>query len=393
MPDRSNRKPWNESIFAFVVCLGFIYGTQVLASTYSRNVITQIERNFGKNSGFAGTISMAYNIGATLCLILLASGVVYRLKNRPKAIAAASCIAVLGQAICAMPKFLGNTYDPYLTTNKAVTVDKTTKLLTASTQYLCTNETLDLCERNIHDQKNEPWYGDMGLEICFLIGEFLMGFGVSVLMPLGYSYIDDYAPQEKTALYYSIIGASVTSGFFISSLFGALIASVWVEWPNRPPSDMTTDSPNWVGAWWIGYCIWTLLSFLAMLPMLKFPVSMAKESEEDVTESKKLLQSVNDGIPMWRKWGRVFSNLTVVCLISHYIIESYAYIGFFVPKYYEQHFGLKISDAQLIGSTVRVPFSIVGQILGGLLFSKVFKLNAQTAKLPCKVDKHTNEIS
>lgn len=226
-----------------------------------------------------------------------------------------------------------------------------------------------------------------------------MGFGVSVIWPLGYTFIDDYAMPGKSTFYYSVISAILMFGWGTSFTLSSKFADTWLYWPDRAPTGLDPENTNeWVGAWWMGYVVFTVLNILAGLPMLTFPAeipaqyelsptakarkeqeALEREASENYVDEKSRIERFNN-LPLDKKIMRILGNKCTLCVISSEILDGYAgQFGFFLPKYMERMWEMKLSAATMI-SAYRAPISSASVILGGLFFTRVVKLNAHTAK-------------
>ena len=104
-----------------------------------------------------------------------------------------------------------------------------------------------------------------------------MGFGVSVIMPFGYTYLDDHSKPGQTSFYYACISSLLMQGWGISMAVSAILFKTWVDFPAPAPVGFSTENRNWVGAWWIGYHIYSVLLLIVILPVFKFPAVLPKQ--------------------------------------------------------------------------------------------------------------------
>jgi hypothetical protein len=58
-------------------------------------------------------------------------------------------------------------------------------------------------------------------------------------------------------------------------LMGALFLSFYVD-PGLQPEGFTEQDSGWVGAWWVGFLLCSLLAFVSALPLLTFPPQLQR---------------------------------------------------------------------------------------------------------------------
>jgi hypothetical protein len=108
--------PFKPNAQNFSILMGLNMGAQLLCNTYSKAVVTQIEQRYGLSSTITGSLVASKTIGGIVCLVIL-SMYSQNIKNRPRTIALASCIAILGALIAPLPHLLGGKYNPGVTSN------------------------------------------------------------------------------------------------------------------------------------------------------------------------------------------------------------------------------------------------------------------------------------
>ena len=225
------------------------------------------------------------------------------------------------------------------------------------------------------------------------------------MIPMSYSYIDDHSEPGKSSFYFSAIYSMFMFGIFVSSMFSSKIVKVWVDWPfSEAPENLTEKSHNWVGAWWVGYIIWSVWIFMSTIPYFYFPAKlppqyeMTEEQKEkmEMLEKEKKIEVENHrssesdtesnaesagGIgPYISKIWAVFQNRCFMSIIMHSVFEAFiGQAGMLFPKYLEREFDVSPSEANLLGS-YRLAIVIPAVLIGGFFSSYVLKWNAQTAK-------------
>ncbi|NXO03828.1 SO1A5 protein, partial [Rhinopomastus cyanomelas] len=246
--------------------------------------------------------------------------------------------------------------------------------------------------------KKEP--GGSLLWIFVMVGNIVRGLGETPIMPLGISYLEDFAKAENSPLYQGFLHTATVIGPFLGLLLASFCAELFVDVGSVNAEDITITATDarWVGAWWLGILICGLLNLLAGIPFCFLPKSLVKEGETDATEetSSKIVvplqendkneakqtmyEIAKDFIPFLKA---LFRNPVYMLFICVTVLEYSAFNGMisFMPKYLEQQFGKSASDAIFLIGVYNLPVICVGYFFGGL-FMKKFKINIyQAAKI------------
>ena len=104
--------PFTPNAQNFSILMGLNMGAQLLCNTYSKAVVTQIEQRYGLSSTITGSLVASKTVGGIVCLIFL-SMYSQNIKDRPKTIALASCVAILGALLAPLPHILGGKYSAF----------------------------------------------------------------------------------------------------------------------------------------------------------------------------------------------------------------------------------------------------------------------------------------
>ncbi|KAK6009011.1 sodium-independent organic anion transporter [Ostertagia ostertagi] len=110
----------------------------------------------------------------------------------------------------------------------------------------------------------------------FCLAHFLHGIGATPLFTIGVSYIDENVGKALSSLfvgiYYSFAVFGPAAGFLTAGTFLTYHTDFWhlpAEQISRVSGDET--DPSWVGAWWIGFVLASLIAMLAVVPIICLP--------------------------------------------------------------------------------------------------------------------------
>nr|XP_014345637.1 PREDICTED: solute carrier organic anion transporter family member 1C1-like isoform X6 [Latimeria chalumnae] len=172
-----------------------------------------------------------------------------------------------------------------------------------------------------------------------------------------------------------------------------------------PDVDSLTITPKdsrWVGAWWLGFLIASVVTLIAAIPFWFIPKSLAKQEEgkketivsetdkfisktlkeqnQTLVEPVKISKLAKDFLPSLKN---LFSNRIYFLYLCTNIIQFNAFIGMltYKPKYMEQQYGQSASKANLYIGLTALPAVAIGIFLGGFLMKKFNLSIISAAKL------------
>ncbi|XP_066857067.1 solute carrier organic anion transporter family member 1C1-like isoform X3 [Anser cygnoides] len=336
----------------FLAALSFSYFSKALSGTIMKSSVTQIERRFDLPSSTVGFIDGSFEMG-NLLVIAFVSYFGAKL-HRPKVIAVGCFTMALGSLLTAMPHFFMGYYK-YETTSHTASSANLTSRINPCSLHQDVNKTL--LEASKSDCEKEP---SSYMWIYILLGNMLRGIGETPITPLGISYLDDFAKEEDVPVY---------------------VGSITI----------TPQDSRWVGAWWLGFLIGGVISFLAAIPFCFLPKSLKRpaEANHDKTSSSLLAnmgaitKTLTPAEPKPMKWStmmkdfytslkKILSNRMYFTFLCCSLLQFSSFIGFltYKPKYMEQQYGQSTSKSNfLIGLTSLPPVGI-GIFLGGLIMKK-----------------------
>uniref|UniRef100_A0A8P0T2A9 Solute carrier organic anion transporter family member n=1 Tax=Canis lupus familiaris TaxID=9615 RepID=A0A8P0T2A9_CANLF len=224
----------------------------------------------------------------------------------------------------------------------------------------------------------------------FILGQLLLGTGGTPLYTLGTAFIDDSVPTHKSSLYIGIGYSMSILGPAIGYVLGGQLLTLYIDVDMGKSIGISEDDPRWLGAWWIGFLLCWIFAWSLIIPFLCFPKHLpgtAKlHSERTCQTHKEKSSSLKDteenfgtslkDFPTALK--NLMGNTVFMCLVLSTSSEALITTGFatFLPKFIENQFGLSSSFAATLAGAVLIPGAALGQILGGVLVSKL--------KMTCK---------
>ncbi|XP_030335230.1 solute carrier organic anion transporter family member 1A2-like isoform X1 [Strigops habroptila] len=373
----------------FLLALVLAYVGKTMSGAYMNSLFTQLERQFNIPASLLGIMNGSFEIG-NLLLIAFVSYFGAKL-HRPRIIALGCTTMSFGCLLISIPHFLFGRYHIESSISQQENFSVMPLCLVNHSLFsLPTEEPSTDCEK-------KP--GSL-LWIFVMVGNIVRGMGETPIMPLGISYLEDFAKAENSPFYLGCLHTATVVGPFLGLLLASFCAELFVDLGSVDAEDITITSTDarWVGAWWLGMLICASLNLLAGIPFWFLPRSLLKEGEtnESVETSKKsvvplqendkneakqtVYEIAKDFIPFLKA---LLCNPVYMLFICVTVIQFNAFNAMFsfMPKYVEQQFGKSASDAIFLIGVYNLPVVCVGYFFGGL-FMKKFKINIyQAAKI------------
>ncbi|XP_039249926.2 solute carrier organic anion transporter family member 2A1-like [Styela clava] len=346
----------------FVFCLGSVLLFENYVSSIGRGVLTTIERRFALSSSAVGVLASSFQMSNMFVqpFVSYFGGK----SHRPRWIAIGGLIVAVGSTSAFLPQFIDSRYE-YEDT---------------AISNLSSNAEIMLCNRNSNYSDNSCGSGGHSesnkLYIFIIIGGILHGIGASPFQPLGMSYLDDFSPPAKAALYIGIAKGILLIGPALGYLASAVILNIWVDVGWTDP-DITPSNPNWVGAWWMGYMIGSITMISVSIPFFFFPYAMEShqsvqvQKKEDTKKAEKL-STIGELKQLFEATKRLLTNPKLLLIHAILVFASLVVVGVatFFPKYLEVQFGETASRSNLLHGSINLPAVISGTLLGGVIVSK-----------------------
>ena len=85
----------------------------------------------------------------------------------------------------------------------------------------------------------------------------------SPIYTLGTTYVDDSAPRKSAPVYVSIVYLIGAIGPAAGYILGGVVVTLWVD--PLDEAKVTSNDSRWVGQWWLGFLIASLMLFITGL--------------------------------------------------------------------------------------------------------------------------------
>ncbi|XP_044517096.1 solute carrier organic anion transporter family member 4A1 [Gracilinanus agilis] len=347
-----------KGILFFLCMASFLQGMTV--NGFINTVITSIERRYDLHSYQSGLIASSYDIAACACLTFVSyfggTG------HKPRWLGWGVLVMGLGSIVFALPQFTTGHYEVNF------------------------SEEFGTCGSNQNVSCTERSSSLSNYRFVFMLGQFLHGIGATPLYTLGVTYLDENVKSNYSPVYIAIFYTAAILGPAAGYLIGGALLNIYTEIGRT--TELTTENPLWVGAWWIGFLGAGASAFLISIPILGYPrqlpgsqryvVMRVSETHQLKDGSHKTASNPDFGktvkdlpLSIWL----LLQNPTFILLCLAGATEATLIAGMstFGPKFLESQFSLSASEAATLFGYLVVPAGGGGTFLGGFFVNK-FKL-------------------
>ncbi|XP_031998068.1 solute carrier organic anion transporter family member 4A1 isoform X6 [Hylobates moloch] len=253
-----------KGVLFFLCTAAFLQGMTV--NGFINTVITSLERRYDLHSYQSGLIASSYDIAACLCLTFVSyfggSG------HKPRWLGWGVLLMGTGSLVFALPHFTAGRYE--------VEVDAGVRTCPANPSAVCGDSTSGLSR----------------YQLVFMLGQFLHGVGATPLYTLGVTYLDENVKSSYSPVYIAIFYTAAILGPAAGYLIGGALLNIYTEMGRR--TELTTESPLWVGAWWVGFLGSGAAAFFTAVPILGYPRQLPGSQRYAVIRAAEMHQ-LKDG--------------------------------------------------------------------------------------------------
>ncbi|XP_023179421.2 solute carrier organic anion transporter family member 74D-like [Drosophila hydei] len=211
--------------------------------------------------------------------------------------------------------------------------------------------------------------------LVLFVAQFIAGIGISLFWIVGVSYMDDNTEKANTPALLSI------SAFLrmLGPALGYSLASVCLRWYIEPHLEplIKPGDPRWLGAWWVGWLILAVVTFIITIMMFMFPKELPSSNARRLQLEEAGIQnpkqhrdlSISD---MMRSIKRLMVNKVFMynSFASSFYFFGYLAYWIYTPKYIETQYRQSASMASMATGTIALAFSAAGVLLSGYVVSK-----------------------
>uniref|UniRef100_H2YRA5 Solute carrier organic anion transporter family member n=1 Tax=Ciona savignyi TaxID=51511 RepID=H2YRA5_CIOSA len=328
---------------------GFIVNGLINAS------ITTLENRFQLQSSEAGLIASCYDIAS--CLSLLAVTYFGGRGHKHCGWMGGGCTMGFGSIVFSLPRFIAPLH-------QLTGADGTCSFNATSTT-------------NCQDAALRSY------RFAFYVAQLLTGIGATPLYTLGITYLDENVRQASSSLYHGVYYALSIVGPGIGFLVAGNLLSLYTILGQKV--HIAETSPDFIGAWWLPFLIFGILTILVGIPILMFPWQLpgteeVRRNRESEMHQDKMACQVHDDEQFGCRLRDFPKCLMVMLRNPSFLFISLAGategsitagLSTFGPKIIESLFKLSPATAAIYLGLIAIIGGAGGQITGGFIVTKV----------------------
>uniref|UniRef100_A0A6P4FI72 Solute carrier organic anion transporter family member n=1 Tax=Drosophila rhopaloa TaxID=1041015 RepID=A0A6P4FI72_DRORH len=347
----------------FVIMYGLAGCFLAMAFTYFTGTITTMEKRFNIPTKISGLITVGNDISTVFSSAFLSY---YASRgHRPRWVALGLIIIALFCLLMLTPHFFYGAGEEALRLTEEYGLTES-----IDTSVNSTEKNDALChEKNSNCVKGAEDYMPI---VLFFIAQFVGGIGCSLFYAPGLSYMDDSSASSKTPAMLSLTTFLRMLGPAMGFSIVSLCLRLYID-PFKTPL-ITTKDPRWMGAWWLGWILITVILLIAAVFVGMFPKEMPSakarrlkaDDDEDIPLAKRSFQDMLDSLK------RLARNKVYVYNMLASILYFFGYMPFwiFTPKYIEIQYRQSASTSTMATGTWALGFSAAGVLISGYVISK-----------------------
>lgn len=374
-------KPDSMQGCANLVCFTACYSMAALLTqtltVYLTSQITSVEKQFGFSSSQVGVIMSGNDIGFLVTVLLISHFA--KKAHIPRCLGGSTFLFGISGLICCLAYFVDHTPKYLQKESLEMSANDTPAILQKhDMETLLCNTTADLDQIRKESECTEKFVQIQADQtkiafVMFMIGMLVQGVAKSPRTSLLTAYVDNnVAEKTKTGIYMGIITSMGIFGPSIAFLVGGIFSKIPVDLKDR---GLRPKDPRWIGAWWMGFLLFGLLSVVISIPLFFFPKtlkanSLHNDEEKRLGKNPSIFNRIKE-LPV--SLGRVIKNpvydftLLSICVLLFSIAGSIT----FTPKYVEHQFTLPTWKTNIILGIEKVIGASTGTLLGGVFTSKL----------------------
>ena len=204
-----------------------------------------------------------------------------------------------------------------------------------------------------------------------------MGIGASPLFTVGTAFLDDLVWPRKAPIFLGVFYVATVVGPGLGFVLGGSWLQIYVD--PLTPTTLTDTDPAYVGAWWLGFIIISVLVTLLSVPILMFPQELPESHLICMQRKKDMVLEFTDGVSETgliaevkeapKHIRQVLSSPTWVYATFSIALQVITIVGLttFGPKYLEAQYNLTSSIGSYMAGAIGIGGAAIGIVTGALI--------------------------
>ena len=377
----------NIYTFTLLLCLVQFWYSFYLAYTIA--ALTTLERRYGMPSLYSGIFLASFEIGHLTIIVFSFTETNCHI---PRRLALRSLFMAIGAFLITTPHILVPVHSKASLPSFDVTQNNSWPLTCTSPNATCDHSSVSTVSPPVDDD-NSSSSDTIWAVFIMALAQCIVSTASSTYCVIGVLYIDNNVDKDKSSAFIGTVFSMMMLGpaaafFFSSGVAGSIYVEPMLEHAPDP------NSSHFVGAWWSGFLLSSLM-FLIVTPFfLLFPSKFEKRKAKipDPAQASLLSDSKDSSLKtaaslliggsdepnepftlqtLPRNFIVLFKNTSFLALIFVACSQMYITSGYFTfyPKYIEAKFMQPVWVANLLsGISNPIPCAL-GTFLGGILMA------------------------
>ncbi|KAL3221320.1 hypothetical protein MRX96_050264 [Rhipicephalus microplus] len=315
-----------------------------------------LERRFQLKAYESGMILSSNDVAS--CLTMLPVAFLATKRNKPRFIGYGVAMLGLGNLIVAMAHFLAPGY----------------RLSASGT---------DLCPMTGFSSSCTKTGSIRNYRFILMAGQLISGLGATPINTVTIAYLDENLPRRQSSLYIGIFNSMTIVGPAVGFIVGGYTLTYYVDISTDVSSmGLTSKSPAWVGAWWLGSVVTAVLGLTLGVMTCSLPkylpgyeAARAEKGDQTPVSVFSMIGTSDFGrriSDLPKAIRRLLTNVPFLFLCASFSFSQMFTTGLtaMMTKFFESQLGLPSARiAYMIGPIVLVGGGF-GAIIGGALVSR-----------------------
>jgi len=322
-------------------------------------VISSLERRFGLTSAQTGLIAGSYDIGSLLSVIPITYFGGRLGSSKPRYISLGMFMMGCGSLVFFLPHFITGQYLPIDVVSESESGDSGAQICNLNGGS--GDEETQCVEEFTASLTRYRWF--------FNLGQFLNGIGAAPLITLGTTLLDESVSKKNSPMYIGIFQTFFVIGPAIGYILGGRLLALYTDFDTLEPGvnvSLTTNSPLWVGAWWLGFLITWLMAWCCSFCFALFPAVLPGAEKHNQVKASDGFGTLKE-LPKAIK--ALLTNPTYMFIAFGGAMDGFSVAGLstFLPKFLQAQYGFTASLASVLVGVMAVPMGGGGTFAGGFI--------------------------
>ncbi|XP_015996894.2 solute carrier organic anion transporter family member 6A1 [Rousettus aegyptiacus] len=216
----------------------------------------------------------------------------------------------------------------------------------------------------------------------FILGQIVLGVAGMLLFILGVNFLIESVDTYAAGIYLGFADASGIIGYALGYAIGAPLIKTFEDIIFDASAEDSADSHAWLRTWWIRFVFVSIISWSTSIPLSCFshPLQGTTRIKPEEHKMPYFVDKKQKDQELGTSIKDLFASILILIKTPIFVSlalarasESLLIIGAsaFLPIYVENQFMVTPTKAATLSGLVLIPGAALGQLLGGIIVSKL----------------------